>query len=399
LDIPKTRTFLAFATVAVSLGLSLAACGKKPQRTPPTPEAGVVVIKTQAVTLTSELPGRTSPTAISEVRPQISGIVQARLFTEGANVKKGQVLYRIDAAPYRAALNQAKAQLASAQATVAAAKLKAERYAELLKLNSISRQDADEAQAAYGQARAAVQQSQALVDTASINLGYTEIKSPISGRIGRSDVTQGALVTAGQATALAKVQTLDPIFIDLSQSTAELLKLERDVQLGHTQKGGALNAKVTLTLEDGSSYPLPGKLEFTDITEDPASGAVILRAVFPNPKGVLLPGMYVRAMVEQGVAPNAILAPQPGVGRDPKGGATALVANAQNKAESRQLETGQAIGPNWLVTKGLKPGDRLIVEGVQRIKPGDSVRVVPAGSAPRPPTGAPGQGGPGAGRP
>ena len=379
MNIRSTSELLASATVLCLLGLT--ACGKPPQRAPQTPEAGVAVMKTQAVPLTTELPGRTSPFALSEVRPQISGIIQERLFTEGSNVKKGQVLYRIDPAPYRAAVDQAKAQVANAEASLATLKLKAERYGQLIKQNSISQQDYDDARAAYGQAQANVQQAKAQLETAQINLGYTDIKSPISGRVGVSALTQGALATSGQTTALTTVQTLDPIYVDVTQSTSELLRLESEIRSGRARKDAPLTAKVRLTLEDGSAYPLEGKLEFTDITEDPTSGTVTLRALFPNPQGTLLPGMFVRAQVNQALAPDAILVPQPGVTRDPKGGATVLVVNAQNKAELRNIEVGQAVGPNWLVTKGLQPGDKVIVEGLQRVQAGGAVRPVPAGSA------------------
>ena len=384
---------LALATVLTTLVLSLGACSKPPQRQAGPPDVGVVTLTAQTVTLKTELPGRTAPYAISEVRPQVSGIVLERLFTEGSNVKKGQPLYRIDPAPYRAAVNQAKAQLANAQANVQSVKLKAERYADLVKIKAVSQQDYDDAAAAYGQAQASVQQAQATLDTAQINLGYTEIRASISGRTGRSDVTQGALATAGQATALTTIQTLDPIYVDVTQSTAELLRLEAELRSGRARRDAPLSAKVQLTLEDGSTYPLDGKLQFTDVTEDPASGTVTIRAVFPNPQGVLLPGMFVRARVPEAMAPNAILAPQQGVSRDPKGGATVLVVNGQNKAELRPIELGQAVGPNWLVTKGLQPGDRMIVEGLQRAQAGKPVHPVPAGSPPTRPSGPPGQGG------
>ena len=392
----KTFPFLAGATVLAAFALS--ACGKPPQRTPGTPEAGFVVMRAQTAPVTTELPGRTSPLAISEVRPQVSGVILARQFTEGSNVSKGQLLYRIDPAPYRAAADQAKAQVASAEASLNTVKLKAERYGDLVKIKAVSQQDYDDAQAAYGQAQANVLQAKAALEAASINLGYTEIKASISGRIGRSEVTQGALATAGQTTALTTIQTLDPIYVDLTQSTAELLRLERDVASGRARKGAALTAKVKLTLEDGSAYPLDGVLQFTDVTEDSSSGAVTLRAIVPNPKGVLLPGMFVRAVVSEAQTPDAILAPQQAVTRDPRGGAVVLVIDAQNKAQSRSIEIGQAIGDSWLVTKGLQPGDRVISEGLQRIQPGMTVRPVPAGSPPSRP--APqGQFGPGGGRP
>lgn len=380
---PNSQLAAALVLGALTLGaLTLAACSKPPQRPQQTPEAGFVVTKTQPAPLTTELPGRTSPFAISEVRPQVGGIILERLFTEGSNVKKGQSLYRIDPATYRATVNSTTAQVASAEANLASVKLKAERYAELVKIKAVSQQDADDAQAAYRQSQASVRQAQAALENAQINLGYTDIKAPISGRIGVSALTQGALATAGQAAALTTIQTLDPIYVDVTQSTAELLRLESELSSGRARRAGPLAAKVRLTLEDGSAYPLEGKLQFTDVTEDPNSGAVTIRAVFPNPQGLLLPGMFVRARIAEAVIPDAILAPQQGVSRDPKGGATVLVINAQNKAELRQIETGQAVGPNWLVTKGLQPGEKVIVEGLQRIQPGMAVRPVPAGSPP-----------------
>lgn len=397
----NVRSTLPPLAAACILAVGLAGCGRKPpQRPQQTPEAGFVVIKTQAAPLVTELPGRTSPFAISEVRPQVSGIILSRLFTEGSTVKKGQPLYRIDPAPYRAAVDQAKAQLASAEANLASVKLRAERYADLVKIKAVSQQDYDDAQAAFRQSQASVQQAKAVVQTAQINLGYTDIRAPISGRIGVSALTQGALATAGQAAALTTIQTLDPIYVDLTQSTAELLRLESEVRSGRAKKGGPLSAQVRLTLEDGSAYPLEGRLQFTDVTEDPASGAVTIRAVFPNPQGTLLPGMFVRARLAEAVAPDAILVPQQGVSRDPKGGATVLVVNDQNKAELRPIEIGQALGPNWLVTKGLQPGDKVIIEGLQRVQAGATVRPVPAGSPARPrPAGAGGPPGQGGGRP
>jgi membrane fusion protein (multidrug efflux system) len=368
-------------------------CSKPAPRPPAVPEAGFVVARVQPVPLTTELPGRTSPLAISEVRPQVNGIVQERLFTEGSTVKKGQSLYRIDPAPYRAAVDNARAQLANVEANLTTVKLKAQRYADLVKIKAVSQQDYDDAEAAAGQAAASVQQARAAVRTAEINLGYTEIKAPISGRIGVSSITQGALATANQTTALTTIQTLDPIYVDVTQSSAELLRLERDIRSGLARKDAPLSAKVRLMLEDGSTYPLEGKLQFTDVTVDPSSGAVTIRAVFPNPQGMLLPGMFVRAVITQAVAPDAILVPQQGVSRDPKGGATVLVVNGQDKAELRPIEIGQAVGANWIATKGLQPGDKVITEGLQRIRDGQAVRPVPAGSAPSRPGGPPRQGG------
>jgi membrane fusion protein (multidrug efflux system) len=388
----RSPSALLLSALALA-ALAVAGCGKPPARPPQTPEAGFVVMRAQAQPLTTELPGRTSPLAISEVRPQVNGIVQERLFTEGSTVKKGQPLYRINPAPYQAAVNQAKAQLANVEASLATVKLKAERYADLVKIKAVSQQDYDDAQAAARQGEAQVLQAKAALETAQINLGYTDIKAPISGRIGVSAITQGALATAGQATALTTIQTLDPIYVDVTQSSAELLRLERSIQGGQVRKDAPLSAKVKLLLEDGSTYPLEGRLQFTDVTVDPNSGAVTLRAEFPNPQGMLLPGMFVRAVITQAVAPDAILVPQQAVSRDPKGGATVLVVNAQNKAELRPIEIGQAVGPNWIATKGLNPGDKVISEGLQRIRDGAAVRPVPAGSAPsRPAGGPPGQG-------
>jgi membrane fusion protein (multidrug efflux system) len=384
---------LFLAPAMVLAAFALAACNKPAARPASTPEAGYVVIRPQVQPLTTELPGRTSPLAISEVRPQVNGIILQRLFTEGATVKKGQSLYRIDPAPYKAAVDQAKAQLANVEANLATVKLKAERYADLVKIKAVSQQDYDDAEAAANQAEASVQQAKAALETAQINLGYTDIRAPISGRIGVSTITQGALATAGQTNPLTTIQTLDPIYVDVTQSTAELLRLKRDIKNGLVQKDAPLTAKVRLVLEDGSTYPLEGKLQFTDVTVDPSSGAVTIRAVFPNPQGVLLPGMFVRAVVTEAVAPDALLVPQQGVSRDPRGAATVLVVNAQDKAELRKIELGQAVGSNWLVTKGLRPGDRVIVEGLQRIQAGSMVRPVPAGSAPARPAGPPQQGG------
>jgi membrane fusion protein (multidrug efflux system) len=384
------------STLASALALAaivVAGCSKPPARPPSTPEAGFVVMRAQAQPLTTELPGRTSPLAISEVRPQVNGIILQRLFTEGSTVRKGQSLYRIDQAPYRAAVDQAKAQLANVEANLTTVRLKAQRYADLVKIKAVSQQDYDDAQAAAGQAEASVQQAKAALETAQINLGYTDIKAPISGRIGVSTITQGALATAGQTSPLTTIQTLDPIYVDVTQSSAELLRLERDIKSGLAQKDAPLAAKVRLMLEDGSTYPEEGRLEFTDVTVDPNSGAVTIRAQFPNPRGTLLPGMFVRAIVNEAVAPDAILVPQQGVSRDPRGGATVLVVDDQDKAELRPIEIAQAVGADWLVTKGLKPGDKVIVEGLQRIQAGAKVRPVPAGSPPSRPAGPPRQGG------
>jgi membrane fusion protein (multidrug efflux system) len=323
------------------------------------------VVKEQPVTLVTELPGRTSPYAVSEIRPQVSGIIKKRLFVEGSTVKAGQPLYQIDPAPYRAAYE-------SANATVASTKVRSERYAALLKQNAIAPQDADDARAAYLQAKANA-------EAARINLNYTTITSPIGGRIGASSVTVGALVTANQANALATVSTLDPIYVDIDQSSAELLALKRAFSNGNANPGPTA---VKLILEDGSTYAHEGKLQFTDVTVDPATGAVRLRAIFPNPEGILLPGLYVRAVLNQGVDPHGILAPQQAIGHNQKGEPTALVVDAKNIARLRLLRTGRAIGADWQVLSGLKPGDRLIVEGVGKAQADQPVTPTPAGAPP-----------------
>lgn len=365
---------------AAALALSLAGCGKpKGMGTGGPVEVGVVTLQPQVAALDVELPGRTSAFETSEVRPQVSGIVQARLFTEGSDVRRGQVLYQIDPATYRAALAQAQGQLANARATVTSTRLKAERYGELVKINAVSRQEADDARAAYQQALASVQSAQAAVQAAAINLGYTRVRAPISGRIGKSAVTPGALVTADQPTPLSTIQRTDRMYVDITQSATELLNLKKGLMSGQLSHGGVA---VQLKLDNGAVYPLTGTLQFTDVTVDQSTGAVSLRAIFPNPQGFLLPGLFVRAVVTEGLQNNAILAPQAGVTRDERGLPTALVVNGQGKAEVRTLQTGQAIGDKWLVLSGLKAGDRLIVEGLQKVHPGDPVRAVPAGSPP-----------------
>ncbi len=333
---------------------------------------GVIVAKTEPVSLTTELSGRTSAFLISEVRPQVSGIVKARLFQEGGLVRAGQALYQIDPATYQASYNSAAAGLAQAQATYTAAKLKADRYKALVETGAVSRQDNDEAQAASQQAAANVAAQKAAVDTARINLGYTKVLSPISGRIGKSSVTAGALVTASQASALATVQDMSRVYVDLTQSSAELLKLQHDMASGHLGRSGS--AQATLKLEDGSTYPIAGKLEFSDVTVDPTTGSIGLRATFANPNGVLLPGMYVRAVLSAGTVSDGMLIPQPAVSRDAKGNATVMVVGAKGMAEPRPVTVGQTIGDKWLVTGGLKPGDQVIVEGLQKVRPGAPVK-------------------------
>ncbi|HEY2011212.1 MAG TPA: efflux RND transporter periplasmic adaptor subunit [Rhizomicrobium sp.] len=363
------------ALPALAIGLALAGCGQPPQQQMPPPAVGYITIAEQPVALMVELPGRTSPFAVSEIRPQINGIVQKRLFVEGSTVKAGSALYQIDPSLYQATYD-------NALATLADAKAKADRYANLLKQNAISPQDADDAKAAYLQAKANA-------ETARINLGYTRITSPITGRIGASTVTEGALVVAQQATALDIVSTLDPIYVDVDQSTAELLALRKAVMAGNVHSDGPLTAEVSLKLDDGSTYPLKGKLQFTDVTVDPATGAVQLRAIFPNPDNILLPGLYVRATINQGMDPHGILAPQAAISHDQKGQPTALVVeekDGKNFARLRVLRTGRAIGSNWQVLEGLKPGDKLITEGLAKVAPDMPVKPAPAEQAPLDPT-------------
>jgi len=342
----------------------------------PPPTVGVVTIQPQPVTLTTELPGRTNPYEIADVRPQVGGIIKSRLFVEGSIVRAGQVLYQIEPAPFQAAYDQAKAQLANAEATVVDAKLKADRLTALVKLNSEALQDADDAEAAYKEAVATVQQDKAALEAARINLEFTRITAPITGRIGISTVTKGALVTASQTAALDTIQRLDPIYVDVTQSVAQVTALRQSITQGHLYTGGTAEAHITL--DNGAAYPLAGRLEFTDITVDPTTDAVTLRAVFPNPSGLLLPGMFVRATIVEGVNPAGLLAPEQGVSHDQKGEPTALVVNAKGVVEQRRLQVNGTIGNKWLVTAGLSAGDRLIVESGQPVEPGAAVRAVPA---------------------
>jgi membrane fusion protein (multidrug efflux system) len=325
------------------------------------------VVKQAPTQLTAELPGRTDSFAVSDVRPQVSGILLKRLFTEGALVKAGQPLYQIDPAPYKAAYDNARAALVAAQA-------KAKRYAALIKLSAVAPQDYDDAVAAYKQA-------QANAEAARINLDRTRIVAPISGRIGRSSVTEGALVTSDQTNALATIQTLDPIYVDITQSSVELLNLKQAMQGGNLTRNGPASARATLTLDNGTQYPTPGALQFSEVTVDQTTGAVTLRAIFPNPDNILLPGMFVRATIIEGVDPHAILVPQQGVSRNEKGDPTAMVVDAKGVARLRLVTTSRAIGDKWLITSGLKPGDKLIVEGLQKVQPDTPVNAVPASFA------------------
>jgi membrane fusion protein (multidrug efflux system) len=341
------------------------------------PEVAVVVIQPQRVELSAELPGRTSPYRIAEIRPQVNGIVQKRLFQEGSDVKAGQLLYQIDPTPFQVAHDSAKASLAKAQANLPSLMLKAERYKELLAENAVSRQDYDDASATMGQSRAEIEYWKAAVEAARINLGYTRVTAPISGRIGRSSVTDGALVTAYQPAPLAVIQQLDPIYVDVTQSSAELLRLRRNLESGRLSADGETSRKVRLLLEDGALYPQEGILQFRDVTVEPATGSFTVRIVTPNPRNLLLPGMFLRAVVQEGVMEQAILAPQQGVIRTPKGDPVAWVVDETGTVQQRPLVLNRTIGNAWLVSSGLSAGDRVIVEGMLNVRPGTSVKAVP----------------------
>ena len=360
----------------VPLAFLPAGCGGK-QQDKPLSEAGFIVVRGEPVPIEIELSGRTAPYEFSEVRPQVTGIVMARAFEEGGLVRAGQTLYQIDPDLYRAAAAEAQANLANSEAERAARQARADRYRPLATVEAVSKQDYADALAAAQQSTAAVAQARARLETARINLRYTRVPAPITGRIGRSSVTIGALVTAGQAAPLAVIQRLDPIYVDIQQSSADLLALRRAIASGGTS---ARSAPVRLRFEDGSPYALPGRLEFAEPMVDTSTGTVTLRARFPNPDGLLLPGMYVRALLSPAIARKAVLVPQQAISRDAGGEATALVIGRGDKAELRHLKADRTIGSRWLVTEGLVPGDRLIVEGLGKIRPEQPVRPVPAGT-------------------
>lgn len=375
--------------LVAALSLALAACGSgEPAGGPPKPAVTVAVLQAKPVTLSRELPGRTSAWLVAEVRPQVSGIIGKRLFTEGAMVEAGQPLYQIDDATYRAAANSAAAQLKRAEAARTAARLTAERTAELVKVSAVSKQDHDNATAALAQAEADVGAARAALDAANVTLGYARITSPISGRIGKSSVTQGALVTANQPVPLATVQQLDPIHVDVTQSSAELLELRRALAEGRLQRGEEA-LPVTILLEDGSVFPHPGTLKFSEVAVDPGTGSYALRVEVPNPDHVLMPGMYVRAVLGSGVRTDAVLVPQRGIARDPKGNTTAMVVNAEGVVEQRPVVVSQTFGDQWLVESGLAAGDRVVVEGLQKIAPGAEVEITDEVRAAVPPAAAP----------
>nr|WP_298724477.1 efflux RND transporter periplasmic adaptor subunit [uncultured Steroidobacter sp.] len=374
------RPYRAPLAAALSLlGMAvLTACGKPPmaQGAAPqgTPKVSTIVVQPKPVVLTTELPGRTSAVLVADVRPQVTGILQSRKFVEGSAVKKGDLLYQIDPAIYQATVDSAAAALAKAQANQHTTRLKAERYRELRAINAVSQQDADDADAALLQANAEVASARAALETARIDLAYTRVVSPITGRIGKSAVTAGALVTANQTTALATVQQLDPMYVDVTQSSNTVLQLKRAIAQGQL---GDATAKVKLVFDDGTIYPLEGKLQFSDVTVDPNTGSVTLRAEFPNPTGELLPNLYVRAIIEEGTMSQALLVPQQAVSRDATGKPRAYVVGSDGKVQQRELHTERAIGNEWLITDGLQPGDVLVVSGHQKIQPGVLVEATP----------------------
>ena len=360
-----------------AIGLLASGCARHTTPPPPKPAVTVVDLHARAVSLTTELPGRVSAYRIAEVRPQVNGVILKRLFKEGDLVAEGQQLYQIDPAPYEAALASARATLAHAHASVVAARLTEERYQALSEARAVSRQDYDNAVATLEQDEADVASGEAAVRTAEINLAYTKVYSPISGRTGRSSVTEGALVTANQAMSLLKVTQLDPVYVDLTQPSATLVQLERELAAGEIRHVDGQQAPVKLLLEDGGPYESPGTLEFSEVTVDQGTGSVTLRATFPNAQRFLLPGMFVRAVIEEGVREGAILAPQQGITHAPDGTGTAMIVGADGKVERRSVELDRALGDQWVVTKGLAAGDRLIVGGLQKAKPGIEVSARP----------------------
>jgi len=372
----KNRGLTPLAVVLMLSGsLALTGCDDKPaqQGAQQMPEVGIVTLKSAPLQITTELPGRTSAYRVAEVRPQVSGIILKRNFTEGSDIQAGVSLYQIDPATYQATYESAKGDLAKAQAAANMDQLTVKRYQKLLGTKYISQQDYDTAVATAQQSNAAVVAAKAAVETARINLAYTKVTSPISGRIGKSAVTEGALVQNGQTTALATVQQLDPIYVDVTQSSNDFLRLKQELANGKLQQENG-KAKVELVTNDGLKYPQNGTLEFSDVTVDQTTGSITLRAIFPNPDHTLLPGMFVRARLEEGVNPDALLVPQQGVTRTPRGDASAMVVGEGDKVEVRQITATQAIGDKWLGTEGLKTGDRVIITGLQKVRPGVQVK-------------------------
>ncbi len=380
----------SYRVVALSLALSVALAACKGGEAPPQGGPGqvtVVTLKTEPVTLTRELVGRANGYQVAEVRPQVSGIVAKRLFTEGSFVKEGQALYQLDDAAYRAQANSARAQLARAEATASAARLAARRSSELVRSKVISVQDDENAQAAWKQAEADVGAARASLDAANVTLGYAGITAPLGGQIGKSSVTQGALVSAGQAAALATINQLDPIYIDVTQSSAELLQLRRELAEGRLE--GASELPVDIVLEDGTPFAHKGTLEFSEVNVDPSTGSYGLRVRVENPDHVLMPGMFVRAVLGSGVRPNGLLVPMQGIARDAKGDTSAMVVDGEGKVAVRPVTVSRTIGDKWLVESGLKAGDKVIVEGLQKIGPGMPVQATEKGAQAAKPAAAP----------
>lgn len=370
-------------SVLVLSVITLSACGEKrgggAPPTPPPPEVSVMTVRPTRASLTVELPGRVVPRLIAEVRPQVGGIIQKQLFTEGSVVKEGDLLYQIDPARYEAVLATARAQEAKGEAAVSLARLKVARYRDLIRTKSVSQQDLDDAEAALKLAEAELQGARAAVAAARIDLERTRVTAPITGRIGRSNVTEGALVTANQSAPLATIQRIDTVYVDLTQSATELLRMK--------QEQGGKNGTISLMLEDGTPYPEKGTVRFSEVSVDPGTGSVTLRAIFPNPKGVLLPGMFVRGRVEEKSIPDAILVPQRVVSRTPKGDPMVFVVGEGEKVEPRPIRASRTIQDSWLVEGGLRPGDRVIVEGIQKVRPGTVVKAIPFGEKPAAPAG------------
>ncbi|WP_448213579.1 efflux RND transporter periplasmic adaptor subunit [Colwellia sp. MEBiC06753] len=373
-----------FLVISAIVGITvLSGCGESEQSLAQTHAAqampvGVITLKSEPITLTRELPGRVVASKIAEIRPQVNGIVQSRLFTEGSEVEKGQTLYQIDPATFEVQVLTSEAAVAKANANIASTKAKLTRYQELADVNAVSKQEFDETTAAFKSAQADLLTAQAQLKTAQINLNYSKVLAPISGQIGKSSVTAGALVSANQQSALATVTQLDPIYVDLTQPSTELTQIKQAIVKGELTKDTKLHSVVELIMEDGSMYAHKGTLKFSEVTVEPGTGSVTLRAQFPNPEKLLLPGMYVRAVIIEGVKSNAILAPQRGVSRNVKGQPTAMVVSANNTVEPRVLKADRTIGSHWLVTEGLQDGDQLIVEGLQKIGPGAPVTPVAA---------------------
>ncbi|AKM09080.1 efflux RND transporter periplasmic adaptor subunit [Croceicoccus naphthovorans] len=365
------QNVIADRIIACVLAITLAGCGQQGREDPPPPTVGVVTLSAGSAELVSELPGRVSARETADVRPQISGVIRRRLFEEGSYVRAGQVLYEIEDAPYRAAVAQAEGALAIAQAAINATSSQADRYKELVAINAVSKQQYDDASAAAAQARANVAAQRGALRAAQVNQNFTRIRAPISGHIGRSLITPGALVSAAQANPLATIQRTDSVYVDVTQSAAQLIDLKQSLSAGDLNEGKG--PQIELTLPNGTIYPIEGRLQFSDVTVDPDSGSVILRAAFPNPEGLLLPGMYVRARLVEGLRDNVILAPQQGISRDPRGRGTAMVVGKDNKVEVRLVETDRVVGDKWIVTGGLKPGDKLIIEGLMNLRPGTVV--------------------------